>query len=82
MAVNFSAEAEVERGPEGWQFLAFMFGSFAALGLAIISDFSIRLSLKILLQASCFILFFYLFMRNSWFRDKLIRFLLWIKKEQ
>ena len=80
MDVNFSPK--VTRGAESWQFFAFIFGSVAALGLSVIDDLVIPVPAKIVLRILWFALCFCVIMLNLRVRNKLARFLGWLKEEQ
>ncbi len=71
----------VTRGAESWQFFAFVFGAFAAIGLALADDVVNAPGWKVVTKLSWFAFTFYMFMVNAWVRNKLIRFLGWLKVE-
>jgi hypothetical protein len=78
---NSKAALTVTRGPESWQFFAFVFGAFAAIGLALADDLVTRLPWRVLIKLGWFALTFYVFMVNGRVREKLVRLLAWVKVE-
>jgi hypothetical protein len=71
----------VTRGAESWQFFAFVFAAFAAIGLALADDLVKCAGWRVATKLSWFAFTFYLFMLNGWVRNELIRFLGWLKVE-
>ena len=79
---TLKATATVTRGAESWQFFAFVFGAFAAIGLALADDMVIAPGWKVATKLSWFAFTFYVFMVNGWVRNHLIRLLGWLKVEK
>lgn len=85
----------VNRGPESWQFLAFMFAAIWTLGVygggalfnrlaqvPFLSSYTKRTFLKVLLaQLVWFLLCFYLVMVNAWIGNELLKLLTWLKRQ-
>jgi hypothetical protein len=75
-------KADVTRGAESWQFFAFIFASLASLGVSLVDDVCpyrgwARAGIKLIV----FLLFFYVFVVNAWIRNRLVRFLGWLKAQ-
>ena len=79
--MNTELRATVTRGPESWQFFAFVFAAFATLGLSLIDNLSIASHWRAVAKVVYFLLCFYILMRNPWVRNKLVGFLTWVKQE-
>jgi len=86
---GITADVEVVRGAESWQFLAFVFAAVVALALTCLQDLYeweasgvkrvvIKITSKIVLFALCF----YVVMVNVWVRNQLLAFLGWLKVER
>jgi hypothetical protein len=75
-------QATVTRGAESWQFFAFVFAAFGALGLSLIDDLGINPTCRIVVKIAYFLLCFYIFIVNVWVRNKLAGFLGWTKREE
>lgn len=84
----------VTRGPESWQFLAFMFAAVWTLGVYIggalfnrlaqvplLSPYKKRTFPRVLAQLAWFLLCFYLVMVNAWVSGALVRLLSWLKRQ-
>ena len=76
----------VTRGPDSWQFFAFIFATVFALGITVLDDILehheetpswARLSAKV----GLFALSFYFCMLNNWVHNRLIDFLHWMVTE-
>ena len=74
--------AVVTRAAESWQFFAFIFAAVAAIGLSLIEELHVALGWRIGAKLIYFLLCFYTFMVNVRMRNKLARFLGWIKTEK
>src|SRR5262249_16183045 len=80
--VQDSVSVTVTRASETWQFFAFVFASIAALGLAVFDDLWPRPGWqRIAWKLAMFLVFFYLFMKNTWTRNHLVQFLAQVKTE-
>jgi hypothetical protein len=75
-------QATVTRGAESWQFFAFVFAAFGALGLSLIDDLGMNPTCRIVVKIAYFLLFFYILIVNVRVRNKLACFLGWIKREE
>ena len=80
--LDVKMEATVTRGPESWQFFAFVFAAIASFLLSIVDDLVVLQWLRIILKAAVFLLAFYLYMVNVRIRNRLILFLVWVKTEK
>lgn len=80
--MNAELRATVTRGPESWQFFAFVFAAVATLGLSLVDDLLIASPWQAIAKVAHFLLCFYIFMRNAWVRNKLVGFLTWVKWEE
>lgn len=74
--------AVVTRGAETWQFFAFVFAAVAAFGLSLIEELHVDLGWRVGVKSIYFLSCFYTFMVNVRMRNKLARFLGWIKTEK
>jgi hypothetical protein len=81
-AFGATVQATVTRGAESWQFLAFIFAAVAAFLLSIVDELDLPHPWRILLKLVAFLFCFYLFMVNVRMRNKLIKFLGWIRVEK
>ena len=79
--MSIKATASVTRRAESWQFFAFVFGAFAAIGLALADDVVNLPGWKVATKLSWFAFTFYVFMVKGWVRNKVIRLLGWLKVE-
>jgi len=75
-------QATVTRSAESWQFFAFVFSAFGALGLSLIDDLGRNPTCRIVAKIAYFLLSFYIFNLNVWVRNKLAGILGWIKREE
>jgi len=75
-------QATVTRGAESWQFFAFVFASFGALGLSLIDDLGMNPTCRIVVKIAYFFSCFYIFIVNVWVRNKLAGILGRIKREE
>ena len=86
MKAAIGLEADVIRGPESWQFFAFVFAAVLTLALSVLDEFqrfhSQGVWLRIVIKTLLFIVCFYIFMRNGFVRNKLIGLLIWLKNEK
>lgn len=80
---DIRATATVIRGAESWQFFAFIFAAVAAIGLSLIEELHVEAALAVGIKILYFFLCFYIFMANTWIRNRiLMRLLGWIKTER
>jgi hypothetical protein len=73
------------RGAESWQFFAFIFAALLTLAYSLIDIFlegpPPRRWLRAALKIASFVILGYVFVLNEWVRERLVRFMNWIKRE-
>ena len=81
-----SLTGQLTRGAESWQFFAFIFAALLTLAYGLIDDLlegpPLRRWLRIALRIGSFVILGYLLVLNEWVRERLVRFLGWIKRER
>jgi len=71
----------VNRGPESWQFFAFVFAAICGFGLSLVDDFVKGAILKVPIKVGWFLFAFYILMVNAWVGNRLVKFLMWLKRQ-
>ena len=66
-------------GPEGWQWLAFLFAGFVTLGFTLMDDFYSGNFVKAAWHVGLFVVLLYLFLVNRRFRAWARQLLEWIR---